>query len=122
MGQYFSDILTTPTSTIIALAAICGVAILVLRELFPHAPMALIVYPFCVGASVLVAHTFFFYDFYAPKVMEQWLLFMVLSAGIGVAATFLVYIALSSLIMTMLAIRRLEPLARRSVRHIRLER
>lgn len=122
MGQYFSEILSTPPSTIIAICAICGVAILVLREFFSQAPVAFIVYPFCVITSLLVSHTFYLFEFYAPKAMEQWLLFMVLSAGIGVAATLLAYVALSSALMTVFAIRRLQPMARRSVRHIRLER
>lgn len=120
LGQYFTEILSTPTSTVIALSALCGAAILILREMFSAPAVALIVYPFCVACSVLVSHAFYLYEFYAPKVMDQWLVFMVISAAIGVAATLLVFVALRSVIFSITAAKRLEPLVRRNVRHVRI--
>lgn len=79
-------------------------------------------YPFAVLSSLGAANAFMLHDFYSPLAMDQWLLFMVLSATFGTAACLIAYLVLRATLGTFSTLRRMQPATRMAVRHIRFER
>ena len=69
--------------TLAVICVLCALASYFLKEYLANPPMIVFVYPVLVGLSLLVQHLFILGDFYAPKKLDQWLVWTILATICG---------------------------------------
>jgi hypothetical protein len=71
------------TSTFVALALICSVAIYFMRDYLANILTVLLILPVMFGVAVLCTYVCLFYGFFDPKKMADWIVSTIMSGAVG---------------------------------------
>ena len=81
--KHIESIVATDWPTIAVICVLCGLAAFFLKEYLANPPMIVFVYPVLVVLSLLAQYLFIIADLYAPKKLDQWLMWTILATICG---------------------------------------
>ena len=81
--KHVENIAATDWQTIAVICVLCGLAAYFLKEYLANPPMIVFVYPILVVMSLLAQYFFTIADLYAPKKLDQWLMWTILATICG---------------------------------------
>jgi hypothetical protein len=81
--RHVEGLMAMDWSTIIVVCVLCGLASYFLKEYLANPPMIVFVYPVLVALSLLAQYLFTISDLYAPKKLDQWLMWTILATICG---------------------------------------
>ena len=81
--RHIENIIATDWPTIAVICVLCALAAYFLKEYLANPPMIVFVYPVLVVLSLLAQYLFTIADLYAPKKLDQWLMWTILATICG---------------------------------------
>ena len=81
--RHLEGLIAMDWPTIAVICVLCALACYFLKEYLANPPMIIFVYPVLVGLSMGVQYLFILGDFYAPKKLDQWLMWTILATICG---------------------------------------
>ena len=83
IAKHFNELLAMDWQTICVIAVLCGLASYFIKEYLANPPLIIFVYPVLVLLSILIQYSFSQAQLYAPKKIDQWLMWTILASICG---------------------------------------
>lgn len=119
--EFVTEALGQSFGTVLIIAILCGIGILIAMDFFSNQTMGFLLFPVAVFASLCVSHLFQTLHLYAHRAFDQWVIFTVFAAAIGLGGSLVAYILLSRIFGYATAGQSRGNRKELHVRHIRLD-
>lgn len=119
--EFVNEALAQSSGTVLIIAIFCGIGILIAMDYFSNQTMGFLLFPVAVFTSLCASQFFRTYHYYSLKAFDQWVIFTVFSAAIGMGSSLVAYIILSRIFGFAAAGRAGSARKELRVRHIRLD-
>jgi Na+/phosphate symporter len=83
IAKHFESMISLDGPTLAVIIVFCALASYFLKEYLAHAPMIVFVYPVLVFCSMFVYYIFNTMEFFAPKKLDQWLMWSIMASILG---------------------------------------
>lgn len=93
--EFVIEAMGQPASTLALVSGLCTLSVFVIVHTLGNQILGALLYPFSIFASLCVSKFFIDHHFYSHRAFDKWVLFTIISVGIGMALTLLGYIAIS---------------------------
>jgi hypothetical protein len=82
-SRHIDHLLQMDWQTLAALALLCALAAVFIKDGLPHPPFVVFVYPFLLLFSILAQHFFLEAELFSPKRLDQWLTWTLIASICG---------------------------------------
>lgn len=119
--EFVNEALGQSSGTVLIIAILCGIGILVGMDFFSNQTMGFLLFPVAVFASLCVSQLFRSLHLYSHKAFDQWVIFTVFAAAIGLGGSLVAYIVFSRIFGYAAADQSRGNRKELHVRHVRLD-
>jgi hypothetical protein len=81
--RHVNDLFAMDWQTLTVIAVLCGGACYFIKEYLSSPPMVLFIFPVLMLFSMLAQYSFIQLELFAPKKIDQWLMFTILASIVG---------------------------------------